>query len=251
MSLKKILCFVFVLYSLFIFADGVENVDETKNQIPVETTEKKSDTAELKKEDGKKEDKTPSEEKETESKETAKEDESKTVEEEPDNGFYSIQSSGLTTGFGDRWFFEQLDGNGRPLLSVLYEKDKLIEKKAYTYKDGYLESCDIFLSDKLIKIKYNQKRMETEKIIYDAEGKNELEKNIYIYNENNLLVESFLKKEGTEYISKYEYGNENKIKSKTDFVNGNKISYTEYMTDKKIVHLFDYGKEVGVVEEET
>ena len=39
MSLKKILCFVFVLYSLFIFADGTENSDvqtppvtETENQ---------------------------------------------------------------------------------------------------------------------------------------------------------------------------------------------------------------------------
>ena len=240
MSLKKILCFVFILYSLFIFADGAENSDvqsppvtETENQnLPI--TENADTTL-------------PSGT-ETENKNLS---ENEKEPEEPDNGFYSIQSSGLTTGFGDRWFFEQLDGNGRPLLSVLYEKDKLIEKKAYTYKDGYLESCDIFLSDKLIKIKYNKKRMETEKIIYDAEGKNELEKNIYTYNENNLLIESFLKKEGTEYISKYEYGNENKTKSKTDFVNGNKISYTEYMTDKKIVHLFDYGKEVGVIEEET
>ena len=240
MSLKKILCFVFILYSLFIFADGSENSDvqsppvtETENQ-NLHATENADTTV-------------PSGT-ETENKNLS---ENKKEPEEPDNGFYSIQSSGLTTGFGDRWFFEELDDNGRPLLSVLYEKDKLIEKKTYTYTDGYLDSCEISLSDKLIKIKYNQKRMETEKIIYDAEGKNELEKNIYTYNENNLLIESFLKKEGTEYISKYEYGNENKIKSKTDFVNGNKISYTEYMTDKKIVHLFDYGKEVGVIEEET
>lgn len=240
MSLKKILCFVFVLYSLFIFADGSENSDvqtphvtETENQNSPAT--ENADTT------------VPSGT-ETENKNLS---ENEKEPEELDKGFYSIQSSGLTTGFGDRWFFEELDDNGRPLLSVLYEKDKLIEKKTYTYTDGYPESCEVVLPDKIIKIKYNQKRMETEKIIYDAEGKNELEKNIYTYDENNLLVESFLKKEGTEYISKYEYGNENKIKSKTDFVNGNKISYTEYMTDKKIVHLFDYGKEVGVIEEET
>ncbi|MGI5084674.1 hypothetical protein [Treponema putidum] len=231
MNFKKTFFPFLLVFSLFIFADGTENADDVKNKIPVENAE---------------EDKTKSEEKKI-----AEEDEAKKTEEEPDNGFYSIQSSGLTTGFGDRWFFEELDDNGRPLLSVLYEKDKLIEKKTYTYKEGYLDSCDIFLSDKLIKIKYNKKRMETEKNIYDAEGKNELEKNIYTYNENNLLIESFLKKEGTEYISKYEYGNENKIKSKTDFINGNKISYTEYMTDKKIVHLFEDGKEIGVVEEET
>lgn len=239
MSLKKILYFVFILYSLFIFADGSGNSDvqsppvtETENQ-NLPATENADTTV-------------PSGT-ETENKNLS---ENEKEPEEPDNGFYSIQSSGLTTGFGDRWFFEELDDNGRPLLSVLYEKDKLIEKKTYTYKDGYPESCEVVLPDKLIKIKYNQKRMETEKTIYDAEGKNELEKNIYTYNENNLLIESFLKKEGTEYISKYEYGPENKPKSKTDFVNGNKISYTEYMTDKKIVHLFEYGKEVGVIEEE-
>ena len=227
MSLKKILCFVFILYSLFIFADGSENSDVQSP--PVKETEDQNLPA-------------------TENKNLS---ENEKDPEESDKGFYSIQSSGLTACFGDRWFFEQLDDKGRPLISVLYEKDKLIEKKTYTYKDGYPESCEVVLSDKLIKIKYNQKKMETEKIVYDAEGKNELEKNIYTYNENNLLIESFLKKEGTEYISKYEYGNENKIKSKTDFVNGNKISYTEYMMDKKIVHLFEYGKEVGVIEEET
>lgn len=227
MSLKKILCFVFILYSLFIFADGSENSDVQSP--PVKETEDQNLPA-------------------TENKNLS---ENEKDPEESEKGFYSIQSSGLTACFGDRWFFEQLDDKGRPLISVLYEKDKLIEKKTYTYKDDYPESCEVVLSDKLIKIKYNQKRMETEKIVYDAEGKNELEKNIYTYNENNLLIESFLKKEGTEYISKYEYGPENKIKSKTDFVNGNKISYTEYMTDKKIVHLFEYGKEVGVIEEET
>ncbi|EMB23285.1 hypothetical protein HMPREF9723_00423 [Treponema denticola OTK] len=227
MSLKKILCFVFILYSLFIFADGSENSDVQSP--PVKETEDQNLPA-------------------TENKNLS---ENEKDPEESDKGFYSIQSSGLTACFGDRWFFEQLDDKGRPLISVLYEKDKLIEKKTYTYKDDYPESCEVVLSDKLIKIKYNQKRMETEKIVYDAEGKNELEKNIYTYNENNLLIESFLKKEGTEYISKYEYGPENKTKSKTDFVNGNKISYTEYMTDKKIVHLFEYGKEVGVIEEET
>ena len=240
MSLKKILCFVFILYSLFIFADGMENSDVQSPHV-TETENQNSPATENA-------DTTVPSGTETENKNLS---ENEKEPEESDKGFYSIQSSGLTTGFGDRWFFEQLDGNGRPLLSVLYEKDKLIEKKTYTYTDGYLDSCEISLLDKLIKIKYNKKRMETEKTIYDAEGKNELEKNIYTYNENNLLVESFLKKEGTEYISKYEYGPENKIKSKTDFVNGNKISYTEYMTDKKIVHLFDYGKEVGVIEEET
>ncbi len=227
MSLKKILCFVFILYSLFIFADGSENSDVQSP--PVKETEDQNLPA-------------------TENKDLS---ENEKDPEESEKGFYSIQSSGLTACFGNRWFFEQLDDKGRPLISVLYEKDKLIEKKTYTYKDGYPESCEVVLSDKLIKIKYNQKKMETEKIVYDAEGKNELEKNIYTYNENNLLIESFLKKEGTEYISKYEYGPENKTKSKTDFVNGNKISYTEYMTDKKIVHLFEYGKEVGVIEEET
>lgn len=147
MSFKKILCFVFILYSLFIFADGSENSDVQSP--PVKETEDQNLPA-------------------TENKNLS---ENEKDPEESEKGFYSIQSSGLTACFGDRWFFEQLDDKGRPLISVLYEKDKLIEKKTYTYKDGYPESCEVVLSDKLIKIKYNKKRMETEKIVYDAEGK--------------------------------------------------------------------------------
>lgn len=241
MSLKKLLFFVFILFSLFIFADGAENADVQSPPAAAESADVQSPPA-------------AAESAHTQSpsgNENQNLSENEKEPEELDKGFYSIQSSGLTACFEDRWFFEKLDDDGRPLMSVLYEKDKLIEKKTYTYKDGYPESCEVVLSDKLVKIKYNKKRMETEKIIYDVEGKNELEKNIYTYDENNLLIESFLKKDGIEYISKFEYGPENKKKSKTDFVNGNKISYTEYMADKKIVHLFEYGKEIGVVEEET
>ncbi|UTC73168.1 hypothetical protein E4O02_03400 [Treponema sp. OMZ 791] len=212
MDIKKIMLLLF-LCSLFNFADGTNfDIEKTVPQNEIKDDEKS---------------------------------------DEADNGFYSIQSSGLTAGFGDKWFFEKLDEAGRPLMSVLYEKDKLIEKKTYTYKDGFPNACEVSLSDKLIKIKYNKKRMETEKIIYDAEGKNELEKNIYTYNENDLLIETFLKKDGIEYVSKFEYDSKNKKQSQTDFINGNKVSYTEYTADKKTVHLFEYGKEVGVVEEET
>ena len=144
MSLKKILCFVFVLYSLFIFADGSENSDVQSP--PVTETENQNLPA------TKNADTTVPSGTETENKNLS---ENEKEPEEPDNGFYSIQSSGLTACFGDRWFFEELDDKGRPLLSVLYEKDKLIEKKTYTYTDGYLDSCEISLSDKLIKIKYN------------------------------------------------------------------------------------------------
>lgn len=105
MSLKKILCFVFILYSLFIFADGSENSDVQSP--PVKETEDQNLPA-------------------TENKNLS---ENEKDPEESEKGFYSIQSSGLTACFGDRWFFEQLDDKGRPLISVLYEKDKLIEKK--------------------------------------------------------------------------------------------------------------------------
>lgn len=170
--------------------------------------------------------------------------------EESEKSFYSIQSSGIASGYEDKWFFEELNDEGKPIISVFYEKDKLIEKKTYIYKDGYKDTCEITLPDKLIKIKYNKKRLEVEKIIYDAEGKKELEKYIYTYNEKDLLTKTFFKKNGIEYVSKFEYGVENKKQAQTDFVNGNKVSRVEYKIGKKIIYLFESGKEIGVVEEE-
>lgn len=230
MNLKKAVFLVPFVFSLFIFADGVETSAadlSEKQEVKQDETKQDIDTSK-------------------ESDSISEEDD----EEEAAKGFYSIQNLGLTTCYGDRWFFENLDEAGRPVLSVLYEKDKLIEKKLYIYKDGYRESCEIYLEDRFIKIKYNEKKLETEKIVYDAEGKNEIEKNIYNYNDKNFLIEVFQKKSGDEYLSAFEYDPNGKKKSQTDYKNGNKICFIEYTSGKKIVHLFEYGKEIGIVEEE-
>ena len=81
MSLKKILCFVFILSSLFIFADGSENSDVQSP--PVKETEDQNLPA-------------------TENKNLS---ENEKDPEESDKGFYSIQSSGLTAkgGFLKNW----------------------------------------------------------------------------------------------------------------------------------------------------
>ncbi len=58
---------------------------------------------------------------------------------EPDNkpeqvvsdDFYSIQSSSLTACYGDRWFLEEFNDTGQVILSILYEKDKLIEQRTF------------------------------------------------------------------------------------------------------------------------
>lgn len=230
MNCKKIVLLLLLLvFSLFIFADGVENTDSDLSE------KQKTKESEIKQEP-----------------DTSKESEDIPEEndEEEDDGFYSIQNSGLTICYGDRWFFEKLNEDGKPVLSVLYEKDKLIEKKQYIYKDGYQESCEISLEDRFIKIKYNEKKLETEKTVYYIDGKTELEKNIYTYNEKNLLVEAFQKKDDDEFLSTFEYGPDDKKQSQTDYKNGNKISFIEYKTGKRIIHLFEYGKEVGVLEEE-
>jgi len=228
MNCKKIVLLLLFVFSLFIFADGVENTDSDLSE------KQKTKESEIKQEP-----------------DTSKESEDipEESEEEEGDGFYSIQNSGLTTCYGDR-FFEKLNEDGRPVLSALYEKDKLIEKKQYIYKDGYQESCEIFLEDRFIKIKYNEKKLETEKTVYDVDGKMELEKNIYTYNEKNLLVEAFQKKDDGEFLSIFEYGPDDKKLSQTDYKNGNKISFIEYKIGKRIIHLFEYGKEVGVLEEE-
>lgn len=162
--------------------------------------------------------------------------------------FYSLQNSGLTACYGERWFFEQFDENGNAIISVLYEKDKLIEKRSYTYNDGYKTAAEIVLSDKIIKIKYNKKGFELENEVYTPES--ELtEKTVNVYNGKDLLVKTVFIKDETERSSEFSYNINGKRISQTDFLDGKKLSFIEYKNDKKIIHLFEDGKEIKILEE--
>ncbi len=169
---------------------------------------------------------------------------------EEEEEFYSLQNMGLTACYGERWFFEQFDENGRAVTSVLYEKDKLIEKRTYTYRDGYKSAAEVILSDKVIKIKYNKKGLELENAVYNHDGAKILEKTINIYDEKYLLIKTAFIKDNTERSSEFVYNANGKKISQTDFFNGIKICFAEYKTDKKIIHLFENGKEIKLLEEQ-
>ncbi len=167
-----------------------------------------------------------------------------------EDDFYSIQSSSLTACHGDRWFLEEYDDYGKIILSVLYEKNVLVEKREYFYEGSYNTGLDISLSDKLIKIKYNEAGYEVEKLTYAKDGKTLKEKVINEYDSNNLLIKTYLTKDDTEYLSMFDYYKNKKKRTQTDFVNDEKVCFIEYKENIKVIHLFQFGKEIKVWEEE-
>lgn len=163
--------------------------------------------------------------------------------------FYSLQNSGLTVCYGEQWFFEQFDDKGNPLASVFYDKDTLLEKRTYTYQDGYKSGVEIILPDKLIKITYNKSGFEIENAVYNASGETLTEKTMNTYNEKNLLVKTVFIKNKIERSSEFEYDANGKLVSQTDFIDGKKISFIAYREDTKIVSLFENGKEIKILKE--
>ncbi len=163
--------------------------------------------------------------------------------------FYSLQDAGLTACYGERWFFEQFDDKGNPLSSVFYDKDRLLEKRTYTYQDGYKSGVEIILPDKLIKIKYNKKGFEIENAVYNSTGETLTEKTVNTYNENSLLIKTVFIKNKVERSSEFEYDANGKLLYQTDFIGNEKICFIDYSGDKKIVSLFENGKEIKILKE--
>ncbi len=163
--------------------------------------------------------------------------------------FYSLQDAGLTACYGERWFFEQFDDKGNPLSSVFYDKDSLLEKRTYTYQDGYKSGVEIILPDKLIKIKYNKKGFEIENAVYNSTGETLTEKTVNTYNENSLLIKTVFIKNKVERSSEFEYDANGKLLYQTDFIGNEKICFIDYSGDKKIVSLFENGKEIKILKE--
>ncbi len=166
-----------------------------------------------------------------------------------DDEFASIQSSSLTTCHGDKWFLQKYDDLGKITLSVLYNKDDLLEKREYFYDDKYKTRLNISLKDKLIKIKYNRNGYEIENAVYTVDGKTLIEKTAKEYN-NNLLVKKIVTKDGKEWVSTFTYNHAKEKRTQTDFINDEKVCFIEFIKTKKIVHLFQFGKEIKVLEEE-
>ena len=120
--------------------------------------------------DDKSENKKPPQENVAEKTEKAKEEkaaETSLPAAEPDDNFSSIRRQGLTAAYGGKWFFEKFDKNGNKIMSVFYEKDTLLEKKAYTYQGGKPVFVEITMSDKVITVRYDAEGRELERVLYD------------------------------------------------------------------------------------
>ncbi len=180
----------------------------------------------------------------------AKKDDAKKEKEIVDDEFASIQSSSLTTCHGDKWFLQEYDDLGKITLSVLYNKDDLLEKREYFYDDKYKTGLNISLKDKLIKIKYNRKGYEIERAVYSADGNTLIEKTAKEYDDNNLLLKKSVTKDDKEWVSAFTYNYAKVKQTQTDFIDDEKICFVEFKKSKKIIHLFQFGKEIKVLEEE-
>lgn len=166
-----------------------------------------------------------------------------------DDGFSAIYKTGFMVGFGDKWFFEKFDKSGNKIISVLYEKDKLLEKKIYTYIAGKKSGTEINTQDKIIKLKYDENGNEIEKTVFDLEYEDPIEKTINIY-KNNLLIKTVFEKDGIIKTSAFTYYPDGEKKTQEDFIDGKKTTLIEYKKSKKIVHIFVNGKKVNSFEED-
>lgn len=242
MKLKKITCCIVLLLTLlFCFAD-TDGSDITNPENDVVENGDKRAKLKAKDDNSKKEN-------DKQNGTDKKINENIKTEKLENDSIASLQNSGLTIGYGDRWLFEQLDTDGNIVSSVLYDKDKLLETKTYTYTDSILTDSETVLKDSIIKTKYNPKGFKTEIAVYNLDGKTLIEKTLNIYDDNNLLMETSLEKNNEKRSSKFTYNAKGSLLTKTDFVNENKTLFTEYIDNKKFVHLFENEKEIKVLEE--
>lgn len=201
--------------------------------------------------DDKSENKKPPQENAAEKTEKAKEEkaaETSLPAAEPDDNFSSIRRQGLTAAYGGKWFFEKFDKNGNKIMSVFYEKDTLLEKKAYTYQGGKPVFVEITMPDKVITVRYDAEGRELERILYDEKKEELIEKTTSVY-KNGLLAETSFEKDGLIKSSEFTYYPNGEKKTKEDFINGKRIAVIEYKKNKRTVRLFDSGKEISVFEE--
>ncbi len=164
--------------------------------------------------------------------------------------FASIQNGGLTVADGNRWYYESFDTQGRVVFTVLYEKDREIEKitRQYASLDATHPSEQITVT-----------ASGTEKMRYTADGKTLsvevygknkelIEKTENRYNKNGKLVEQIHTRDGNTEKSVWDFVR-GKAVSQTKYRNDEKTAFIELHSGKRIVHIYKNDVEVFVTEE--
>jgi|GEM_PF-1037796 len=179
--------------------------------------------------------------------------EQKKEETVPQNAdFSSIQVTGLTIASGGKWYFEEYDEAGNIISKISYNKNKMISASAIQYSNGKRSSERITEGKKIINVKYNSKGEEIGREELKSKKNGEsvpIASSASTYADDGKIREESKTENGITTRRVYTYDKDKKT-SETVYENGVQTLFIEYKDDKKVVHIFDEGKEVSVFTED-
>ena len=179
--------------------------------------------------------------------------EQKKEETVPQNAdFSSIQVTGLTIASDGKWYFEEYDEAGNIISKISYNKNKMISASAIQYSNGKRSSERITEGKKIINVKYNSKGEEIGREELKSKKNGEtvpIASSDSTYADDGKIKEESKTENGITTRRVYTYDKDKKT-SETVYENGVQTLFIEYKDDKKVVHIFDEGKEVSVFTED-
>lgn len=140
---------------------------------------------------------------------------------------------GIILSNAERWYLEEFDSLKRPIVGTLWEKGEVIGKTSWIYVDDTQQARIKIVSDPSgsTETRYDEKGNIINVVQTDDAGKEtSLVKNEY--NENNLLIETESTKEKLVTKTVYVYSEDEKIKVKKVFINGEISIMYEYESEE-------------------
>lgn len=182
-----------------------------------------------------------------------KSQEQRKEESMPQNAdFASIQVTGLTIASGGKWYFEEYDEEGNIISKVSYNRNKMLSASTIQYRNGKRSSEKITEGKKIINVRYNNKGEEIGREELKSKKNGEevaIASSANVYADNGKIKEESKTENGITTRRVYTYDKDKKA-SETVYENDVQTLFIEYKGDKKVVHIFDEGKEISVFTED-
>ena len=182
-----------------------------------------------------------------------KSQEQRKEESMPQNAdFASIQVTGLTIASGGKWYFEEYDEEGNIISKVSYNRNKMLSASTIQYRNGKRSSEKITEGKKIINVRYNNKGEEIGREELKSKKNGEeiaIASSANVYADNGKIKEESKTENGITTRRVYTYDRDKKA-SETVYENDVQTLFIEYKGDKKVVHIFDEGKEISVFTED-
>lgn len=149
------------------------------------------------------------------------------------NVYTQAGMDGIILSNAERWYLEEFDSLKRSIVGTLWEKGEVIGKTSWIYVDNTQQARVkiVSASSGSTETRYDEKGNIMTVVQTDDAGK-ETGSVKNAYNEKNLLVETESTKEGLVTKTAYEYSEDEKIKVKKVFVNGEILIVYEYESEE-------------------